>query len=526
MTRYRKMQVLLICFSVVVISCTLEVPDAPVRDNPNDGRNPGAVPEILSMTIGSGSGYINTTTAPIYLVTKAASDVQIGEVASEGYPLDFPWQSISNDTSITISLSQGDGEKWLGYQLRALNGNTSEPAYEMIVVDTECEVDSFYWNASGGDPLHSGDTLGIILQMQLDQLGAEIGGIALANLGNILVDVPLTDNQDGSYSHDYVIRLGNSLEDETLTGSFTDRAGNILGYLYTDQPLNIDFTIVASYDYSGYAKSIEVSGQYAYIADSNIGFKVFGISNPNNPVEVGTIEIETDACDLAISGSHAYVADQEAGLWIIDISDPFSSAIVGFCDEVPNAQGIAVKDDYVYVANGSPGMSIVDVTNPTNPTVVGTYNPLGAAQDVAVSGNFAYVVGISSGLSIVDVANPSNPVLISNEIVSDAERVNVSGDFVYIGTYYYGLKIIDASNPGSPIEISGIWNGNQIKDITILNDYVYTAAQFNGVRVCDVSDPANPLDVGICNTWWAWDVAVSGNFAYVADGGDGLVVLH
>ncbi|MDP8239937.1 MAG: T9SS type A sorting domain-containing protein, partial [Candidatus Hatepunaea meridiana] len=48
-----------------------------------------------------------------------------------------------------------------------------------------------------------------------------------------------------------------------------------------------------------------------------------------------------------------------------------------------------------------------------------------------------------------------------------------------------------------------------------------------GLRVVDITDPENPEEVGYCNTpGYACGVAVSGNYAYVADHSSGLRVVN
>jgi hypothetical protein len=48
-----------------------------------------------------------------------------------------------------------------------------------------------------------------------------------------------------------------------------------------------------------------------------------------------------------------------------------------------------------------------------------------------------------------------------------------------------------------------------------------------GLRVVDVSDPAQPVEVGFYDTpGHAYDVAVTGEYIYVADYHSGLVILR
>jgi hypothetical protein len=59
--------------------------------------------------------------------------------------------------------------------------------------------------------------------------------------------------------------------------------------------------------------------------------------------------------------------------------------------------------------------------------------------------------------------------------------------------------------------------------VAIQNGYAFVAAEAAGLVVIDVTNPANPQPVGGYDTsGYAYDVAVSGNYAYVADYDGGL----
>ena len=62
--------------------------------------------------------------------------------------------------------------------------------------------------------------------------------------------------------------------------------------------------------------------------------------------------------------------------------------------------------------------------------------------------------------------------------------------------------------------------------MAVSGNYAYVADGDAGLQVIDVSNPANPQRVGGYDTSGdAQGVAVSGNYAYVADGGAGLQVI-
>ena len=62
--------------------------------------------------------------------------------------------------------------------------------------------------------------------------------------------------------------------------------------------------------------------------------------------------------------------------------------------------------------------------------------------------------------------------------------------------------------------------------ILVSGTYAYVADGGDGLRIIDVSDPASPVEAGFYDTGdWVEGVAVSGAYAYVADLDDGLRVI-
>ena len=96
------------------------------------------------------------------------------------------------------------------------------------------------------------------------------------------------------------------------------------------------------------------------------------------------------------------------------------------------------------------------------------------------------------------------------------------------GLVTLALALAWVAHGANPVLI-GQWPGlprGSALSVALSGNYAYVADSGAGLQVIDVSNPANPVRVGGYDTsGYAQDVAVSGNYAYVADDGGGLQVI-
>lgn len=180
---------------------------------------------------------------------------------------------------------------------------------------------------------------------------------------------------------------------------------------------------------------------------------------------------------------------------------------------------------------------IVDISNPSSPFLKGSCDTPRSAQGVAVSGNYAYVAD-DDGLVIVDISNPSFPILNKSYNTGGwAQGITVSGNYAYVIDMANGIFIVDISNPSSPI-LEGMYDTSppiiienydytgSIWSVSVSGNYAYVADEGNGLLIVDISNPSSPILKGSYDTaGLAYDVAVSGNYAYVADSKNGLAII-
>ncbi len=282
------------------------------------------------------------------------------------------------------------------------------------------------------------------------------------------------------------------------------------------------------------ALAITLVGTTAYVSgSSNGGMHIIDVTDPYTPTATGSISIPGgDSSSNDVSGNYAYVCHNASsfhGLNIIDISTPSSPQLVGSVETTNIARDVTVLGNYAYVADGNSGLHVIDISSPSNPVIIGSVDTPVYAAGVAVSGTTAYVAdgSIDSGLQIIDVSNPEEPVITNSvDIPYGSLDVAVSGHVAYVSSDQ-GVHIIDI-DPISPSYLTIIGfttTERRAERITLSDNTVYAAMRNSGFQIIDVSDPTTPVTVGLVNTpGVAYEVAVSGSLAYVADYTSGLVI--
>lgn len=93
-----------------------------------------------------------------------------------------------------------------------------------------------------------------------------------------------------------------------------------------------------------------VEHKYAVIAAGYEGIFIVDISDPENPVQVGSLSIGQSVSKVQVVGNYAYLASVGKGLVVVDLSDPSDPKEVGSVNTML-AVGVFVSGNYAYVAN-------------------------------------------------------------------------------------------------------------------------------------------------------------------------------
>ncbi|MDB4742708.1 Ig-like domain-containing protein, partial [Cyclobacteriaceae bacterium] len=298
-------------------------------------------------------------------------------------------------------------------------------------------------------------------------------------------------------------------------------------------------------DTKGNATGVTISGNYAYVANSDAGLAIIDISDSASPGTPVYKDTKGNATGVAISGNYAYVSlnrieaslfgsdDNFAGLAIIDISNPTNPGNPVYRDTNGRARGVAISSNYAYVANGSAGLAIIDISDPTNPGIPVYKDTEGYATGVTISGNYAYVADWTSGLAIIEISNPAVPgTPVYRDTDGYAQGVTINENYAYVADDYAGLAIIDISDPadpGTPVYRDTNGQYSSASCVAISGNYAYVASTNtrSGLTFIDISNPASPGTPGdyITKLGGATGVAISGNYAYLASG-SGLAFVN
>ena len=244
---------------------------------------------------------------------------------------------------------------------------------------------------------------------------------------------------------------------------------------------------------SGFDLHILIIGDYAYVTNSEEGLRAVDISDPTNPITVGSVGAAYYN-DMTSEGNYIYVTDNQDYLRVFDISNPTTPIEVGTLHfpHVPNnlTSGMAVKNGYVFVAQYVTGLQVIDVTDPTHPIQVATYNQNVKLTYLDLEGNYVYATDIylEQRVDVFDVSDPLNPVIVGTKVFHDPYihpwQDWAFGDILLVADHLDPyLAILDISDPSEPSIILTQIVPDEIWGADLTDDYIYLAAYGAGLHI-------------------------------------------
>ena len=275
----------------------------------------------------------------------------------------------------------------------------------------------------------------------------------------------------------------------------------------------------------GFANSVDVNGNFAYIAAGAAGLQVVDVSDRTQPVIVGSASMAGNANDVRVLGHLAFIAAGSAGLQIFDVSNPQAPVLLGsLVTPGQDAWGVVVRGNLAYVADGAAGLQVIDVGDPSSPQLLGSAVTPDVAKGVDVRGTLAVIAAGNAGIQVADVSDPTHPALIGAVSTGDARDVVLDGTFAFVADFSSSFTVVDLTDPGNPsVSASTPASlGGLLNDVAVFGDFAFGAdvVFVNGVPIIDVSAPQSPLPQAILDFSSLRDdngtgIAVDGRFVYL-----------
>ncbi len=263
-----------------------------------------------------------------------------------------------------------------------------------------------------------------------------------------------------------------------------------------------------------------IAGNYLYLATGHTGLCIVDITNPDSACVVGEFCRPGYATTLIRSGNRFLIGGYNRGLEFAEIDANDSLVSTGYASTNDPITGMAIYNNYLYATDYHQGLIYhLDSLATRPPDTMLTQHDL--MHDIAVSGHYAYIVGENRKFCIVDLAIPTAPAIVCSLAFNwFPYKIVVNGDYAYLGGSEYPLRIYNIANPAHPVLIDSTYSFfNQ--SFAVQNNFVYIV-NGSGLTILNVNNPGAPTIVGsYSQRWWANDIAVSGNYAFITNGRPG-----
>ena len=284
--------------------------------------------------------------------------------------------------------------------------------------------------------------------------------------------------------------------------------------------------------------SLLARGEYLYAACGEGGIRVFDIAFIDNK----GFSQRFSTAPVSPLGQRFYVKTRYA----TSVAAPTTIAPDPTRTHLPENKESPVHGlyGYIYATDLYDGLILIGAGtlldgDPTNnflkPDVV--FNPQGqlnGARSVTIVGRYAYVC-CTAGLVVVDLDDPKHPCIVStigSDILKSPTAVQIQFRYGFVCDKE-GLKVLDVTDLAHPRFVVG-HPMRDARNVYVARNYAYVAGGCDGLVIVDVTNPQIPVQ------YLAYDAEGTMNdvndvklgayyasqFAFVADGSNGMRVLQ
>ena len=330
-------------------------------------------------------------------------------------------------------------------------------------------------------------------------------------------------------------------------------------------------SVISKLKISGQAIDVDIAGNFAYLTNDLGELYIINIKDKSDPSIVGKYP-DVDSANIIITkGDYAYISYTklvpgeeeyytECGFKIVDIKDKENPETVGDYKTGENNRkwvyGMFIEGEYAYINSTVYQddsefslLEIVDISNKKSPEKIGSFEIEGSPSSVWVLENYAYVninyydyeaedYSGQSRLLVIDIEDKENPGLVGScDIASNSWGLYVNENYGYISSNVFDedndnyssslLQVVGLtvkSDP-RPMEVSTIPGGAW--ELDMVSDYIYVSSLDGGIFAVNISNAGNPMIADRLFTGGtSYDITIEGNYGYIADGFEGLVITR
>jgi len=253
-----------------------------------------------------------------------------------------------------------------------------------------------------------------------------------------------------------------------------------------------DIEIVGIQHSEGFTREMQITGDFAYLADPTRGLRVFNVSRPIFMRPVALLELPGTPSDVElVIDELAFVALGDEGVAQVNVHYPFSPILRMIIDTERACTNITRSGDFLYFISPDGFIDIYDISSPTNPRQTAWMDISGIHPiDAVIKGNLMAISGGTDGMWLFDVTEPIRPVLRSKYItdgsVETADLFEGGAILELKGPGFCKLEIVDLRHIFAPfkrVELQLKERSNYRDKIHVVGDRAYLAAYNYGMKI-------------------------------------------
>jgi hypothetical protein len=255
-----------------------------------------------------------------------------------------------------------------------------------------------------------------------------------------------------------------------------------------------DVEIIGIQHSEGFTREMQITGDFAYLADPTRGLRVFNVSRPVFMRPVGLLELPGTPSDVELVGDLAFVPLGDKGVAQVNIHYPFSPILRMTIETEHPCTNVAKAGDYLYFIGPDGYLGIYDITIPTQPRqaawlMLSGLHPI----DAQVHGDMMAVSGGTDGLWLFNVTDPIRPIVRSKYIpggsVETAALFDDGAILEVKGPGYCRLELVDLRYIFAPYkrtDLPLVERSDYRDKLHVVGDRAYLAAYNYGMKVIEM----------------------------------------